>query len=121
MIRCPECNAPKGECWTQSGSMGGIETCYWKEKEKEALRAMTEYEELKDIVKDNCGSGYYINSFVNNFKKVPHEVFVETIWEDTHKAALEGKMTAEQIRDSIFKLAVEKLTRENGLNGKYGK
>ena len=28
MSNCPECKAPEGECWSQSGSMGGKHTCY---------------------------------------------------------------------------------------------
>ncbi len=28
MSNCPECNAPEGKCWSQSGSMGGKHTCY---------------------------------------------------------------------------------------------
>lgn len=25
---CPECNAPPGTCWSQSGSMGGRSSCF---------------------------------------------------------------------------------------------
>lgn len=28
MSKCPECDAPPGDCWSQSGSMGGSKSCY---------------------------------------------------------------------------------------------